>query len=238
MTRLDHLVILVLDLAEATGDYERRGFTVTPGGEHADGLTRNALIPFRDGSYLELVAFTDPDDPRDNVWGWRPFVARDRPGGLIDYCAATDDVETTARGLRERGFDVIGPDDGGRRLPDGSEVRWRTARVVQEGRMLPFLIEYLTPRDRRVPGGPAAEHPNGARSVSRLEVSVGNAARDVARAEERYAALAGTPGAAGASFYLGSCEVALVTTGRRAGPGPLAAVLDAGGAKAIRVPTR
>lgn len=238
LTRLDHLVILVRDLAEATWDYERRGFTVTPGGEHADGLTRNALIPFRDGSYLELVAFVDSDDPRDNVWGWRPFVAQDCPGGLIDYCAATDDVEATARDLRERGFDVIGPDDGGRRLPDGSEVRWRTARVIQEGRMLPFLIEDLTPRDRRVPGGPAAEHPNGARSISRLEVSAGNTAGDAARAAEQYAALTGSPSAAGTSFSLGSCEVALVTTGRRVGPGPLAAVLDAGGAKAIRIPTR
>jgi catechol 2,3-dioxygenase-like lactoylglutathione lyase family enzyme len=71
LNRLDHLVILVRDLDQAVREYEVLGFTVTPGGEHADGLTRNALIPFRDGSYLELVAFLDPEDPRENVWGWR-----------------------------------------------------------------------------------------------------------------------------------------------------------------------
>ena len=71
LNRLDHLVILVRDLDQAIREYEVLGFTVIPGGEHADGLTRNALIPFRDGSYLELVPFLDPENPRENVWGWR-----------------------------------------------------------------------------------------------------------------------------------------------------------------------
>ena len=53
LTRLDHLVMLVGDLGVAAADYERLGFTVTPGGQHADGLTPNALIPFDDGSYFE-----------------------------------------------------------------------------------------------------------------------------------------------------------------------------------------
>jgi catechol 2,3-dioxygenase-like lactoylglutathione lyase family enzyme len=79
---LDHLVILVRDLDRAVRGYEGLGFSVTPGGEHADGLTRNALIPFKDGSYLELVAFVDLEDPRDNVWGWRRFLSSG--GGLID----------------------------------------------------------------------------------------------------------------------------------------------------------
>jgi Glyoxalase-like domain len=59
LTRLDHLVILVNDLDLAAADYERLGFTVTPGGEHADGLTRNALIPFDDGFYFKLVSAPD-----------------------------------------------------------------------------------------------------------------------------------------------------------------------------------
>src|SRR5215210_8497029 len=71
LTGLDHLVILVEELEEAVAGYEELGFWVTFGGEHADGLTHNALVPFADGTYLELVAFVDPDDERDNVWGWR-----------------------------------------------------------------------------------------------------------------------------------------------------------------------
>jgi len=84
LTGLDHLVILLEELNEAVGGYEKLGFRVTPGGEHADGLTRNALVPFADGTYLELVAFVDPDDEQDNVWGWRPFL--ETGGGLVDYC--------------------------------------------------------------------------------------------------------------------------------------------------------
>ena len=67
LIRLDHLVLLVRDLELASADYESLGFAVTPGGEHADGLTRNALVPFQDGTYLELVSFLDPEGPTDNV---------------------------------------------------------------------------------------------------------------------------------------------------------------------------
>ena len=168
LTRLDHLVILVRDLELASADYERLGFAVTPGGEHADGLTRNALIPFEDGTYFELISFLDPEDPTDNVWGWRGFYPQE---GLIDYCAASDDLDPDVRRLESLGFAVDGPDDGGRRLPDGTDIRWHSARIRQENRIFPFLIEDLTPRELRVPGGPATRHPNGATGVVRLAIS-------------------------------------------------------------------
>jgi hypothetical protein len=101
---LDHLLILVHDLDRAVRDYEELGFAVRPGGEHADGLTRNALIPFKDGSYLEMVAFVDPEDSRDNVWGWRLFLSSG--GGLVDYCAASDDLAADLRSLGEQEDDV------------------------------------------------------------------------------------------------------------------------------------
>ena len=228
LTRLDHLVVLVRNLDRAIRDYETLGFTVTPGGEHADGLTGNALIPFKDGSYLELVAFLNLDDPRDNVWGWRPFLSSG--GGLIDYCVASDGLRADVRRLEDLGFDVEGPTDGGRRLPDGAEIRWRTARIHQDGRVLPFLIEDLTPRSLRVPDGPPAEHPNGAVGISRLEVAVPDA-EETARS---FTALTGTGSGSGASLRLGDCELSMMTPGdeaqRRldaAGPGPLTAELAA-----------
>jgi catechol 2,3-dioxygenase-like lactoylglutathione lyase family enzyme len=224
LTRLDHVVILVGDLDRAVRGYEELGFTVTPGGEHADGLTRNALVPFADGSYLELVAFVDPDDPRDNVWGWRAFLPFS--GGLIDYCAASDDLEADVRRLEEGGLGVDGPADGGRRLPDGTEIRWRVARIRQDGRLLPFLIEDLTPRELRVPGDPATRHPNGAAGISRLEI----AAPDAEEAASSLAALIGVPEDAGTSVHLGDCVLSPVTAEREdaaphlttRGPGPLA----------------
>jgi hypothetical protein len=59
--RLDHLVMLVGYLDRAVRDYEELGFTVTPGGEHADGLTHNALIPFRDRSYFPARGLSGPE---------------------------------------------------------------------------------------------------------------------------------------------------------------------------------
>jgi len=236
---LDHLVILVRDLEQATRDYERLGFAVTSGGEHADGLTRNALIPFHDGSYLELVAFLDPDDPRDNVWGWRRFATT---GGFVNHCLASDDLAAGAGRLREAGFDVEGLDDGGRRLPDGEEIRWRSASVAQEGRVLPFLIEDLTPRTRRVPAGRNADHPNGATGVSALEITTSSPEE----ATRSYAAMAGNPAAregGETAVILGRCTVSFAGPAdgdarRRLdaiGPDPCAVrlVAGAGGAREL-----
>ena len=222
LIRLDHLVILVSDLGLAAADYERLGFAVTPGGEHADGLTRNALVPFEDGSYFELVSFLDPEDPTDNFWGWREFLPRE---GLIDYCVASDDLESDVGRLESLSFSVDGPDDGGRRLPDGEKIRWRSARVRQEGRLLPFLIEDLTPRELRVPGGPAAEHPNGATGIVRLEISAPN----VEEAAVSLVTLVEPPDDTGASVRLGACMLWPVATEEDAAPpGPLAVELVGG----------
>jgi len=211
-------VILVGDLDVAAADYERLGFMVTPGGEHADGLTRNALIPFDDGSYFELVSFLDPEDPTDNVWGWRAFLPRE---GLVDYCAASDDLGADVRRLRSLGLGVDGPDDGGRRLPDGEEIRWRSARMRQKGRLLPFLIKDLTPREWRVPGGTATEHPNGATDLTRLEISV----PDVQEATASLVTLVETRDIAGDSVRLGACTLSPVERGDAA-PGPMAVELE------------
>ncbi|MCA1716126.1 MAG: VOC family protein [Actinobacteria bacterium] len=226
ITGLDHLVILVEELEDAAAGYEELGFRVTPGGEHADGLTRNALVPFADGTYLELVAFVDPTDERDNVWGWRPFL--ETGGGLVDYCAASDDLAADARRLAEAGFGLDGPDAGGRSLPDGTEIRWKSARIRQEGRVLPFLIEDETPRRLRVPGGPFAEHPNGATGISRLLIS----ARNLAESRRALAALAGSPETSETASLLGRHEIAIVTPDgaedpverrlKLSGPGPFA----------------
>ena len=215
-TRLDHLVILVRDLEEAIVDYGRLGFGVTPGGEHADGLTRNAVVPFRDGTYLELVAFVRPEDGRDNVWGWRGLLSR---GGLVDYCAASEGLRTDVERLWGLGFGVEDLGEGGRRLPDGQEIRWRSAGIRQEGRVLPFLIEDLTPRERRVPGGPAADHPNGATGISRLEIST----PDPGKARANLAALTG---AQPESLRLGGCELALAEGDKGRGGGPAAVTLS------------
>jgi catechol 2,3-dioxygenase-like lactoylglutathione lyase family enzyme len=176
LRQLDHVVFVVRDLQAAIADYRRRGFTVTPGGEHADGATHNALVPFADRSYLELVAFHDLGQSLTHPW-WN--IAADG-GGLADFALLSDDLAADSAALA----DLVKrpPQEGGRIKPDGVEIRWRTAVLKAP---LPFVIEDLTPRDLRVPGGAATEHANGATGIA----SVVLGAVDIADVEWRYAAL-------------------------------------------------
>ena len=173
---LDHVVLVVRDLERAIGDHRRRGFTVTIGGEHADGLTHNALVPFADGTYLEIVAFRDLARARSHRW-WKTAVDG---GGLTDFAVLSDDLAADVAALGE--LVVRPPLQGGRVRPDRVELKWRTAVLAAP---LPFLIEDLTPRELRVPGGAAAEHANGAVGIAALVLGTTN----IADAEWRYAAL-------------------------------------------------
>jgi hypothetical protein len=174
--------------------------------EHADGLTRNVLIPFRDGSYLELVAFLDPDDPRDNVWGWRPFLSSG--GGLIDYCAACDDLPTDARGSRSVASVWTVPSTAGGSSSTGRDsVAQRPDTPRQSARAL--FDRGHHPSSLRVPGGRSAEHANGATGISRLEI----AAPEAKAAVGDFAILLGSPAGFAVSLRLGSCTLSL--TGQR-----------------------
>ena len=176
LRQLDHVVFVVRDLASAMTDHRRRGFTVTPGGEHADGVTHNALIAFADGTYLEIVAFRDPARALTHRW-WK--IAADG-GGFADFALLSDDLNADAAALA----DVVNtpPKEGGRIRPDGVELKWRTAVLKAP---LPFVIEDLTPRELRVPGGAAVDHANGARGIASVVIG----AVEIGDAEWRYAAL-------------------------------------------------
>lgn len=180
---IDHLVILVHDLDQATKHYQALGFTVTPGGKHPRG-THNALVSFKDGAYLELIAFWEPDYSEHR---WHPFLATE--GGLIDHALATDDLAVEISGAATRGVPYEGPVPGARKRPDGKELEWRLAHErVGAGHGLPFLIEDVSDRSLRVPGGEATDHENGALGIDRLIIAV----NDLERIGSQYAALVDT----------------------------------------------
>lgn len=206
--RIDHIVIAVRELARASADYQRAGFTVTPGGEHASGDTHNALICFADGTYLELIAFKDPDRPQAHRW-W-PRLAKGE--GLVDFALGADDLVAEADALRARGLDVDGPIDGGRTRPDGEHITWRTILVSDVTKTpLPFAIQDVTPRPLRVPGGAATEHPLGITHVVGLTIAVS----DLAQSAAAFAALTGTPGAPAAPAIAGVRAVRHFSLGRQ-----------------------
>jgi len=175
----DHVVLVVPGLAAAVAEHRERGFTVTPGGEHSGGLTHNALVGFQEGTYLELLAFHDLATARGKH-SWAPVA--ERGGGWADFALLSDDLRQDVAALG----DLVArpPEDGGRTRPDGIRVAWRVARLEKP---LPFVIEDLTARELRVPGGDAAKHAN--RTTGLAGIVLG--ATDPARVTERYAVLRG-----------------------------------------------
>ncbi|MES2718579.1 MAG: VOC family protein [Pseudomonadota bacterium] len=180
---LDHLVILVPDLDAATTDYRALGFTVQPGGTHADGATHNALVVFADGSYLELIAFLRPQP--DHRWGGH--AARGH-SGFVDFALLPGSVGAVVAEAAARGLAYRGPIDGGRLRPDGERLVWQIGTPPTPE--LPFLCGDVTPRALRVPEGSGRQHANGVTGVACLTVAVSDLDASLAA----YAALLGQPG--------------------------------------------
>ncbi|KAF2737034.1 hypothetical protein EJ04DRAFT_574887 [Polyplosphaeria fusca] len=192
---LDHLILFVpLDLSTHTPLIPpslQQTFTLTPGGTHADGLTANTLILLADGCYIELISFLPQPASSDAIakhW-WGPDASRK---GWADWCLTT---RSTAAlnwervGGEERGL-YARPIEGGRKRPDGVEVRW--AVTFPEGEdggqtvrsRAPFFCHDVTEREVRVPmEGDRIRHPGRVLGVLSLTVLVGT--------EEDLAALAG-----------------------------------------------
>lgn len=188
LRQIDHIVILVRDLDQASADYADAGFTVVPGGVHAGGDTHNALVGFGDGVYLELIAFTEPDKEVPHRW-WRRLAKGE---GFIDYALLSSGLDADAKTMRTRNVDLDDPVVGGRDRPDGEHVGWKNLHLTAApARMaLPFVIEDTTPRSLRVPGGDSAQHANGATGISSLTLIV----TDLAAATRRLGAVLDQPG--------------------------------------------
>jgi hypothetical protein len=198
---IDHLVIAVPDLGGAMKTYRDLGFTVVAGGRHTGVGTDNALIAFRDSSYLELVGFHEPRP--DHRW-WAPLQ---QGGGLVDFCLQTDDLAGDAGVLRDAGVDMSELERRHRLRPDGVEVRWicALARGAHRG-VAPFVIAEETGRDERVPR--ERTHANGVSGIGTVTVAVD----DLMAVRGWYARALGTAGqdvacpelgAAGARFTIG-----------------------------------
>lgn len=216
---IDHIVILVNDLAAAVTDYAALGFTVLPGGEHTDGATHNALVAFADGTYLELLAFQRPAP--QHRW-WRHTA---RGEGLIDFALLPGDIAADIAAAEQRGVNYIGPLAGGRLRPDGQEIRWQTG--LPPSPELPFLCADVTPRSLRVPDGPARQHPNGVQGIAQLTIAVFDLSASIAR----YRALLGQQEELETTmtvdFKLGSSKISLAKMTEATLEGPLALYLHA-----------
>jgi len=183
---LDHIVLLVPHSAlESVPAWLTGAFTVLNGGTHADGLTANKLLVFRDGTYIELIAFVEGVDPAKRAahrWGRRP------EGRIIDWALGLQDPANPNAGEPELAFQQVkervraadagvaygDPVRGGRTTPAGTVLKWAVATPVfrdgppdaagKGGGELPFWCLDRTPRSWRVPH----EDPGNATHPSRV----------------------------------------------------------------------
>lgn len=203
--RFDHAVIVVRDLKTAIHDYTKLGFNVLPGGEHPAFNTHNALIPFADGSYLELLAtketmyfsylnaalqrdILDDELPDDSLPTRRFIYNLARGEGIQDFALGCTDLAHAMAQAQVGGVNLEGPLPGSRTRADGTALQWEYS-MARMGK-LPFLINDLTPRDARISAEPAhTAHPNGSTGIDGIEVNL----PDLALQVPDYAALLAQP---------------------------------------------
>jgi catechol 2,3-dioxygenase-like lactoylglutathione lyase family enzyme len=189
LTRIDHVMICVPDLAAGIETYTRLGFHVYPGGSHTGRATHNA-IAFHDEDYLELLSLR-PDRPAALAPGSpdaqvAEFLARG--GGFRFVVVQSDDLVADVAAMRRRGVEVSEPLEGGRLAPDGQELRWRAAQLGPRNPLPLLFLQHLTPlHQRRAQAIRLGSHPNGVTRVERAYVAV----RDVATEARIYAGVLG-----------------------------------------------
>ena len=189
LTRIDHVMICVPDLARGLDAYTRIGFDIYPGGAHAGRATHNA-IAFQQDDYLELLSLdpSAPVVPGSSDARLAEYLAR---GGGFRYIAVqSDDLAADVAAMRGRGLEVNDPAPGTRRAPGGQELRWLAASLGAGNPLPIFFIQHLTPlAERRQQVARAGEHFNGAVRLDRVYIAVPNVAASAAT----YALVLGMP---------------------------------------------
>ncbi len=144
--RLDHVIVAVSDLPQATDDYRKvLGRDPSWQGAHPGQGSENALFRLGNG-YLELLA------PKGE--GFIGDVVREKIAGsgegLLGFALECDDADACATTLRERGMSPSTPSEGaGTDASTGAERRWRNVYLpADETRgVLIFAIEHLSSPD-------------------------------------------------------------------------------------------
>ena len=139
---IDHIVVAAADLDTAKADFAAAtGVMPVDGGPHPGGGTRNALVSFGNGCYLEIIA----PDPKQSLTGTNGerFAAF---GGaqLLHWAVRCDDLESMALWLKDRGAQPTAIHDMARDTPTGQQLRWRLMGVRAPGLdgLMPFFIDW------------------------------------------------------------------------------------------------
>ncbi|MEZ5549632.1 MAG: VOC family protein [Pseudomonadales bacterium] len=140
--RIDHLMWGAPDLESGIEEIERLlEIRAIAGGAHTGLGTRNALVAFDDGAYLEIIA-PDPDLAEPVSFGAR--LSGLEQGGLVTWAAGSDDLVVLGAQFKARGLGVRGPREMARITPQGLRLNWSLLFVHGHsfGNRLPFFIDW------------------------------------------------------------------------------------------------
>jgi catechol 2,3-dioxygenase-like lactoylglutathione lyase family enzyme len=234
VTRIDHVVIGVRDLAGAMERYRQAGFQVDEGGRHTGRGTRNALIRFG-LDYLELITVDDELEALATGGNSAALARRlkQEEEVLAGFALATTDIEALAARFQEGGLEATGPASMARLRPDGRVLSWRLLIPLGTSWFTPwpFFIQWDDPDDVRMTVERPRTHPNGVIGVARVRIGLS----DLDRAAAIYGDVFGLAGAGehdarGRTFRLGQFGIDLIAPRTSTGPtAPLSAARQAEG---------
>jgi hypothetical protein len=140
---LDHVIVTTPDLADAVAQVERAtGVAPAPGGVHPTFGTRNYLVQFQDGTYLELLG-ADPENTEFS--GTRPFGVDDATTTAArTWAIAPSPAAAAFAAGRAAGVDVGDLGDGSRRTADGTLLTWQLTPPLHgdPSGVIPFVIDW------------------------------------------------------------------------------------------------
>lgn len=139
---IDHIVLAAPDLDAAKAEFAQwTGTEPVDGGPHVGGGTRNALISFGAGAYLEIIA-PDPEQKLAGNNGER-FAALAEPR-LLHWAVRSSDLPSVVELAKQSGFVPGRIRDMARDTPDGGRLQWQLMGVGGHtlGGLVPFFIDW------------------------------------------------------------------------------------------------
>jgi hypothetical protein len=140
---VDHLVYVTPDLEMGIATIERLfGVTATPGGQHPQWGTRNALVSLGASTYLEILG-PDPEQPVPEDGYPLGIDDLDAPR-LVTWAAKGTDLERFVSEALEAGIDLGNVSSGTRARPDGVTLSWQLTAFDTDrfGGVVPFFIDW------------------------------------------------------------------------------------------------
>jgi hypothetical protein len=143
MNQLDHVVLAAPDLEAAKARFEETtGVMPSDGGPHVGMGTRNAMVSFGAGRYLEIIA---PDPEQDSNLPFAAVLRALPTETLWHWAVRVDGLAAESKRLRTSGLSPSRILRTSRARPDGTLLEWELMGVAghdQQG-FVPFYIDWL-----------------------------------------------------------------------------------------------